>query len=403
MDREKTTDSDRLERVKERTRVRGIMKIVAFGVVLFWALNHISAIGGALSWVYKLLTPIIVGVIVGFIMNTILDPLEALWGKIFRKPKKFLQKLRRPVCIILSFLIIVGILFAVVFMLVPELERTGNLFITQFTKFVRGLEVKYKDFLQYLTEHNMALPEFEFKPNEIINNVTSFLGNFLGNKGEGFIDKTFSTIGMIFTTLFDAVLGIAFAFYFVAQKEQIFRGGRKVVYAVLPERRADRVLRVSSLIGDTFTRFVSGQVTEALIIGIMCFIGMLIFRFPYPLVISVLVALTALIPMFGSFIGTAIGAILIIPNSFFTALWFVLFIIVLQQLENNLIYPKVVGKSMGLPGLLVLVAITIGGSIFGFMGMIFSVPVCSVIYVLSCEFVSDRLEKKSQKVQKKAE
>ncbi|HIZ56943.1 MAG TPA: AI-2E family transporter, partial [Firmicutes bacterium] len=211
-----------------------------------------------------------------------------------------------------------------------------------------------------------------------------------------------TTVGIttsIFSGFFNLILGSVFSIYLLLQKERLCLQAKKLLFAYLPEQRVHTILRIGSLSNKTFSGFVTGQVVEAAIIGILCFIGMKIFSMPYASMISCLVGLTALIPIFGAFIGTAIGAFLILMDNPMQAVWFILFIIILQQVEGNLIYPKVVGKSVGLPGIWVLTAITIGGSTFGIAGMLFSVPLCSVLYCMLKESVAKRLKNKKITVQ----
>ena len=182
-------------------------------------------------------------------------------------------------------------------------------------------------------------------------------------------------------------MAFVFAIYLLAKKESVAVHLKKLTLTVLPCRRAQRLLNIASLTNHTFTNFVSGQLTEAIIIGALCFVGMLMLDIPYAGAVSTFVAVTALVPIFGAWLGGGFGAFLILLADPVKAVWFVVFLLVLQQVEGNLIYPKVVGKSVGLPGLLVLMAVTIGGEAFGIMGMLFSVPVCAVLYSLYLEFM----------------
>lgn len=179
-----------------------------------------------------------------------------------------------------------------------------------------------------------------------------------------------------------------------AQKETLTGQAKKVVRALFSEKWAHWITDVARMTNRTFSNFVTGQLTEAVILGTLCFLGMLIFRLPYAGVISVLVGFTALIPIFGAFIGVGIGAFLILLVSPIKALWFILFFVILQQLEGNLIYPRVVGKSVGLPGIWVLAAVTVGGNAFGLAGMLLAVPLCSVLYTLARQGVNARLARK---------
>ena len=208
----------------------------------------------------------------------------------------------------------------------------------------------------------------------------SVVGNVINNTG--IVDKTLDFTGTLVSGIVNLIIALAFSFYLLAQKEKLSSNTKKVLFAFFPKKKVTNLLNIIELTDQTFTNFVSGQLLEAVIIGVLCFIGMLIFGMPYAAVISVLVGFTALIPVFGAFIGTAIGAFLILFVSPVKAIWFVVFIIILQQLEGNLIYPKVVGKSVGLPGILVLTAVSIGGSLMGVLGILISVPVCAVLYTL---------------------
>ena len=207
-------------------------------------------------------------------------------------------------------------------------------------------------------------------------------------------NTTASVAGSIVTAVMNFVIAFAFSIYILAQKETLKRQSMKVLTAVMKPEKLDKLLNLLRLANKTFTNFITGQLTEAVIIGVLCFIGMTIFRMPYAPAISVLVGFTALIPVFGAFIGTAVGAFLILLVKPIQAVWFVIFIIVLQQFEGNLIYPKVVGKSVGLPGIWVLVAVTVGGNAMGVMGMLISVPLCSVLYAVSREAVNNKLKMK---------
>ena len=189
------------------------------------------------------------------------------------------------------------------------------------------------------------------------------------------------------------ILGIVFAINILAEKEKLKSQVKRVLYAYLPQKPTDKFVKVCNLTNHAFSNFIVGQCTEACILGTLCFIGMCIFRFPYALLISVLVAFMALIPIFGSFLSVSIGALLILVVSPIQAFWFVVFFIVLQQVEGNFIFPRVVGSKIGLPALWVLAAITIGGNVFGLVGMIVNIPICSVLYTILREDVKKRREK----------
>ena len=218
--------------------------------------------------------------------------------------------------------------------------------------------------------------------------------NFLTSYGQTLMDTTIGVTTSIFSAAVNFVLALVFSLYVLAQKETLSRQVTKTMRALLPEKKAAWLMDLAALTNKTFSNFITGQLTEAVILGSLCFVGMVLFKMPYASVVSVLIGFTALIPIFGAFIGIIIGAFLILLISPVKAFWFVIFILVLQQIEGNLIYPRVVGKSVGLPGIWVLAAVTVGGNAFGLVGMLLSVPVCSVLYALLRQLVHGRLEKK---------
>ena len=375
-----------------RKNMKKILLIIAFAILLFLGLQNLSKVMGVAGRVFSLLTPFLFGGCAAFIMNV---PLKLIENKLFaplnsRKGKVW-EKCRRPVCIFLTFLLFVGLIWLVVALVVPELVRTILSLkdvAPPFFEQVGNWLIKTAQELHIDTSFLSSL-EFDFTK---INweKIAPTALNFLQNGAIGIMNAASS----IFSGIFNLVLGIAFSFYILFQKEKLAGQVRRICYAYFPEERVDYALEIGGLSNKIFSNFITGQFTEAIIIGILCFAGMLIFRMPYAAMISVLVGFTALIPIFGAFIGTAVGAFLILMVNPIQAVWFVLFIIVLQQLEGNLIYPRVVGTSVGLPGIWVLVAVTLGGSLFGIVGMLVFVPISSVLYCVAKQAVAKRLKEK---------
>ncbi len=386
---------------EKKLGIRGILLVVTFAIFLYWALNNLSSIGSAIKAVISLLSPFIIGFAIAFIINAVLVPLEKAWNRIFNgakeKPKDIAKKLKRPVCLVLSTVIVIGVIFAIIFMVIPELKVTISAFADKLPGFISKLNVWFTQLSEILAKYKIELPETTFNADKILDALNSFITK----RGEFVLDKTVDITSSIFSVIFNTVLAFVFSMYLLSQKEKVSKKATGILYATMRRKNADLIIRICSLTNSTFTKFVTGQLTEAVIIGFLCFIGMLLFDMPYAPVISVLIGATALIPIFGAFIGTAIGAVLILSVDFMTAVWFVVFIIVLQQLESNLIYPRVVGKSVGLPGILVLSAVTLGGGLFGFVGILLGVPVCSVLYCIFNEFIAKRLEEKGNSVCKK--
>lgn len=343
-----------------------------------------------ISSAISLLSPFIIGLCAAYVVNLLLRPLERFWNFIWKKlkNKKLVSKLRRPVCLVLSFLIVFGAFFAIVFMVIPALKDTVISFADKVPQYAKTVEQWYNSAVEFFARYNFELPEITLD----INKVTEIATNVISSYGGNVINTTFNFTASIASAVVDLVLGTVFSIYVLAQKETLGRQANKIIRALFCPDRAKRIIDFTALTNDIFTKFVTGQFTEACIIGTLCFIGMLIFGMPYAGIISVLIGFTALIPIFGAFIGTGIGAFLILLENPLKAFWFVVFIIVLQQLEGNLIYPRVVGKSVGLPGIWVLTAVTIGGGLFGVAGMLFSVPVCSVLYVLFRKYINRKTE-----------
>ncbi len=397
--KDKNNKDDRFELslpINRRTfKYAALLVLLVAGVYIF--LFSPQKIIGIFTTVIKVLTPFIIGGCLAYIVNIIMRPLERGWVWCWRKAKnqKAVHKAKRPVCLTVSFLLILGVIFSIIFMIIPALEETVVNFATKIPQYAQTVEGWYHNIADFASKYNVNIPQ-----NISLNTdkLTDIAKTVISDYGESVIDTTVNVTTSIVTALFDIVLGIVFAVYMLAQKEKLSAQIKKATFAVFKAKRAERIVSLTALANRVFTKFVTGQFTEACIIGILSFIGMMIFGMPYAGIISLLIGFTALIPIFGAFIGTAIGAFLILLENPIMALWFVVFIIVLQQLEGNLIYPRVVGKSVGLPGIWVLAAVTFGGGFFGLFGMLFSVPICSILYVLFRNYVNKKTKNISVQV-----
>lgn len=368
-----------------------ILTIVTFTLLLSWVLNHTSSFTGILEKILSLLSPFLTGACFAFIINTILKPLEKLWEKVpMKRRTKYFDKAKRPVCLTFSTIIVFGAVFAILFMIIPQLVETISSFANMLPQYIKNLEELLDKAMKTLEKYNFVLPSIDLdwsKAGELLN-------KFLDNYADSFINKTVDITTSIVTVIVNFVIAVFFSLYVLSQKEKIGKHFKRILYAMRPRRKAEKIISFVDFTSETFSKFVTGQLLEAVIIGVLCFMGMLILQIPYPAMISVLIGFTALIPVFGALFGTVVGALLILLVAPMKALWFIIFIIVLQQIETNLIYPKVVGKTVGLPGILVLVSVSIGGSAFGIAGMLFSVPVCTILYCVYKEFIAKRLKGK---------
>ncbi len=377
-----------------------ILLIITYAILLVFALLNIGVLGKGISFILNLLKPFIIGFCMAFIFNIPLSKIENLLYKLREKVRnngnKKTKKVKnekkstliRFISILASMFIFAGIIVLVLFLVIPEFINT----IGMFKDSIPGAFNNLKTWLQEVMNNypDIVAKISSFTPNweELDTNITSFIKT----AATGLIGVSIDVVVGIFSSVINFVMGLIFAAYMLAQKEGLIRQSKKLVRAYLKEDMANRVLRVGALVNNTFKKFFGGQFIEAILLGVLCFIGMSIFKMPYALTISVLIGVTALIPVFGAFFGTAIGAVLILAVDPMLAVWFVVFIVVLQQIDGNLIYPRIVGNSVGLPGIWVMLAVLVGGNGFGVIGMLVAVPIASVVYTLIKEYVNSKKE-----------
>lgn len=373
--------------IRSKTFFIKIFLIVACSILLCWSLMNISKIVDICGDVLSIFMPIIYGFCIAFIINLFMRPLESACDKIFKKKISF--KIKRALCLTISIILVASIVFTVLFLIIPEITQTVYSLMHSLPEHINSIEDKLNEFEKNFHTFNFQFPELN------TDELESRISKLLPEIGFDFVNKTFNLTSYIFSGIVTFVLSFFFAVYMLVQKEGLCLKLKKLLFAVIPIPTAKKILSWADLTNKTFTKFATGQLTEAVILGVLCFLGMIILRIPYPLIISVLIGFTALIPVFGAFIGIIIGAFLIVIVNPVKAIWFVFFVVILQQIEGNLIYPKVVGKSVGLPGILVLAAVTIGGNAFGVLGMLLSVPVFSVIYFGLKHFANRRLKERN--------
>ncbi len=371
-----------------KKNIKKILLIAAFCITLFLALSNISVVWSAVKNIGSFFTPFVLGGFIALISNVLLVPVE---HHLFSKSKsKFAQRLRRPVSLVMSSLIVVLFIVLLVFIVAPEIKKTVELIIDNFPSW---WDKAYAAVISFLDKYNISAQRLR-ELNIDWTKIYSHLETFIKEGSSNILNTTVNITASIFTSIFNFVLGIIFSYYVLAQKEKLAVQAKKILYALFDEKKVKSILEVGEVSSRVFSNFIRGQVTEAFVIAFLCCIGMLIFRMPYAFMISVLIGVTALIPVFGAFIGTAVGALLIVMVDPMKAFWFIVFIVVLQQLEGNLIYPKVVGSSVGLPGIWVLVAATVGASAGGILGLFLAIPISAAVYCLVARYVSRRLEAK---------
>ena len=369
----------------DKKTIRNLFFIAVGCILVYFILNETDKLGAAWSAIMGVLSPFILGAAIAFILNVPMRGIEAKLGKIES------TGLRRAAAIVLTLLAFVVVIVGVVLLLVPQIGETVQILGPRIVAFFQRIQESVLGFLKENPDLLNTVNSFIDLETLDFGGIIEKIMNVLGNSMSSIASGTLNMVGGITGALVDGFIGLVFAFYCLASKETLGRQGRKVLYAFLPERISDETLRILSLTNRTFSNFISGQCVEACILGGLFAVALFILRMPYITLISVLIAVTALVPLVGGFVGCFLGAFFILVNDPMQALIFVIVFLVIQQIEGNLIYPKVVGGSIGLPGMWVLVAVTIGGDLMGVVGMFLMIPLSSVLYTLLREITNRRL------------
>jgi len=369
----------------DKKTVRNIFLVAVGAIAFYWILNETEQVKMLWTTLTGMFSPFILGAAMAFILNVPMRVIE--------KPLKPIQNegLRRTAAIVLTLVIIGFAITGIVLLLIPQITETIQLLIPKLIDFVSRAE----SYVFHFLESNPELLQWVSDTTDLqtldwsglIQKTATMLKDSVSVIATG----AFSAVGGVASALVDLVIGLVFALYCLARKEILARQGRRILYSLLPEHFCDETIRILRLTNSTFSNFISGQCLEAVILGCLFAVSMSIFKMPYIPLVSVLIAVTALIPLVGAFVGCFLGAFFILVNDPFQALVFVAMFLILQQIEGNLIYPKVVGTSIGLPGMWVLVAVAVGGELMGVAGMLVMIPISSVLYSLLREFTDKRV------------
>lgn len=378
----------------ERRKIvsKWIIGIVAACILIFLGVQNIDIVASAVSWAMNLIMPLILGLVFALILNV---PMRSLEAHLFKKAKKpFLKKLRRPIALIISFILILGIIAGIVSLLIPELVKAFKVIIDGAVNFAGTISAMSPEELS-------ARPLGSLLLNIEWDKMLTTMQNWFKNQSGNIMNTAVGTIGSVVGGVFDFFIAIVFAVYILFGKEKLKRQIVRLIRVWIPEKVGSWTLHACSVISENFRNFILGQSLDAVILGSLCMIGMLIIGIPYAPMVGALVGVTALIPVVGAFIGAIVGAFMILTVDPIKAVVFVIFLVILQQLEGNIVYPKIMGSRVNLPGMWVLAAVTIGGGIAGPVGMLLSVPVASTAYVLFREATTER--EKSQKKEEPTE
>ncbi len=370
-----------------------LLLVFLSAIIIFAVFNLITllSLGGK---VVSIFAPIIAAFCIAFIFNVLLRALENkvffFWGK---SKYKFVNKLKRPVCLILTYLLAIGIISLLVLVIIPDIIDTVLYVVKALPDFLKNAREWVVSVAANFKIPESKIPTISFDFEATVKALQELLTNYSNTIVGGAADITTSVVGGVYDTVFSLIISV----YILAEKERIGRFVKKVIDAFIPKKAAKTIYHVSALASDSFSRFIGGQLTEAVILGVLCYIGMLILRFPNAAIISVLIGVTSLVPIIGAFIGIIIGALLIVITNPIKALFFIVFILVLQQLEGNIIYPRVVGKAVGLPAIIVVSAVLVGGNIGGILGVLLSVPLSALLFTLLKEAIENRKNKPTKK------
>ena len=351
-----------------------ILEIVLIGIGCYWALNNFQIILDIFNSILAVIMPFLLGIMIAFILNVLMIRIEKILSR-FILDKKY-TSFKRVISIIVSLLIVIGVIGIIITLIIPELTNAIKVIVKSFPETFEQLQV-------WINQNGNSFPQLETWINSVdLNSIASELSGLFKIGLTGMLGSTVDVISMFFTSILNLVVGIVFALYILMSKETLKRQSHKLIDAYIPKRISVKLLEVGTLARTTFSNFVIGQTVEAFILGTLCAVGMAVLNLPYAPMVGSLVGITAFVPIVGAFIGGGIGAFMILTVYPMQALIFIIFLVVLQQLEGDLIYPRVVGSSVGLPSIWVLFAVTVGGGLWGITGMLFSVPVLSVVYAL---------------------
>ncbi|MBQ8688689.1 MAG: AI-2E family transporter [Ruminococcus sp.] len=375
-----------------KTETKKYLKIGAGILLLYLFIHYWDTIAGMIAVIFASASPLLIGAVVAYPVNIIMSFYERHW--LPKSQKNAVIQTRRIACLLLAILSMLGIVALVILLVIPQLVDAILLLLSEVPAAMQQV-ITWAESLEILPEDIFSMLEnidWKSQVSKIISFVTSGVGSVVG--------AAVNIVSAVFSSVFNALLAVIFALYLLLSKETLGRQCRKIMSRYLKPELNQKLFHVLNIINDCFHKYIVGQCTEALILGAMCTIGMLIFQFPYATMVGALVAFTALIPIAGAYIGAGVGAFMIMTVDPMKAVLFLIYIVILQQLEGNIIYPRVVGSSIGLPGIWVLAAVTVGGGVMGIPGMLLDVPLAAAAYRLLREDINR--EKPGKPVKKEA-
>ena len=366
--------------IENKVKYRKILEIILISITFYWSLSHYEILFGAIQKIISIIMPFLLGIMIAFILNVLMIRIEKILSIVI--DSKGFNHVKRIISIILSILILFGVIVLIIKLVIPELSNA-------FKVVTAGLPEVFDILKNWSKTNGNISPQLEAFVSEIdIQSVVSQFSDFAKVGVTGLLGSTVDILSVFVNSIFNIVVGFVFAVYILMSKETLKRQSHKLLKVYIPERIVNKIIKVATVVRTTFTNFIIGQTIEAIILGSLCALGMKLFGFPYAPMVGALVGITAFVPIIGAFIGGAVGAFVIMTIDPMQALLFIVYLIILQQIEGDLIYPRVVGSSIGLPSIWVLFAVTVGGGLWGIPGVLFSVPILSVIYTLVKEHIN---------------
>ena len=374
--------------MKDKQDMEGLWKssrryilIVAFGILLYETIENLSAVKGAVGGFFDAISPIFIALAIGFIANM---PMRFLEGRLLARWRA--SRLKRVVCVVLALLFVLSIITALIVIIGPKLADSVRSLAENYDSYSKSLIKWGNDAWERLNLNE----DIAVKVRQVSEDILDKLDGFISGLASGLLRFTVSTVGAVADILFALIISA----YALANKENLLRQCRKLIKAVFSEQHAARILDVCARTNKSLHNYVYGMLIECFILGSLCFMGMQILDFPFAVLISVIIGVSQMVPIVGPWVSGAVGLAIIFVVDPPRALWFIVFVLAIQQIEGNLIYPKVVGNAVGISGLWVMIAVLLGARLFGLMGAILCVPITAVLYTLTGEWVNGRLEEK---------
>lgn len=372
---------------------RGVLLIILITIAVIFGLFNTEKLLAVLNTLASVFYPFFLGICIAFVLNVILKMYEEhVFAFLNRKKYPLWIRFRRMICIALTYLTVLAIFTGVVFFVLPELYQSLQKFVNNIPSYMRSVGVWVTQQLAALDIDTSQIDLFHIDWPSVITQASQMASDFMGNV----YNTTIAVASSIASGMFTFVMSMIFSAYMLSKKEHLIRGMKRVLYAFLPAHRVRRIIEIAAITNRIFSGFVAGQLTESLILGVLCYLGMSIIRLPYALLISTIVCVCSLIPLLGAYISLFVGAFVLLLStpwgSFpWDSLWFIIFLLLLQQFEGNIIYPRVVGTSIGLPGIWVLLAVIVCSGLMGIGGILIGIPATSVLYALFTQAVKNRI------------